>query len=135
MDALDPRIQAVLDGPNVAIVGTVAPDGSPHLTAVWVRGTTDALEIMVPADARKVSHVQRDGRVEICINAGPVGPCATAVGRAAVSGPGTTEDVHDLAVKYLGEADAADYVAARSPDAKSVLIRVVPDRWRIFPPS
>lgn len=128
-------IASILAGAHVAIVGTVSPSGAPHLTAVWFERREDDVVIMAPEGSRKVTNIEAEARVELCINTGIVGPCATAVGHAEVLGEADLDDLRRIATRYLGPQGAVDYVAARPDDAASVLIRIRPERWRLFPPT
>lgn len=125
-------IEEILARPLVAVIGTRGPDGGPHLTAVWFAPAGEQLHVIARSDARKVANIAADPRVQVCVNAGRTGPCATAEGTAELAGPASWEQVHDMAVRYLGPEGAAGYMAKRPPEAESVLISVQPRRWRYW---
>lgn len=133
IDDQDPRIASILAGAHVAVVGTLTPSGAPHLSAVWFERQDEDVIFMVSSRSRKVANIHTDSRVELCVNTGPMGPCATAVGHAAVLGPASPGDLQRIASRYLGTEGAIAYVGARPSRAESVLVRIRPERWRIFP--
>lgn len=134
-DASHPKIVEVLSGANVAVIGTVTNDGAPHLAAVWFEWRDSHIIVVTPATAQKVAHIQANPHVEVCINTGVSGPCATAIGRAELAGVASSTDIEHIATRYLGRQAAAEYVSRRPKEAQSVLIRVHPERWRLYPPG
>jgi|GEM_PF-174299 len=129
---VDERITAVLERPLVAILGTVSPSGSPQLTAVWYAVRDGELVISTAASSQKVRNIRENPAVELCVNAGPVGPCVTCRGVARIVGPASTELVAELARRYLGDEGGKRYMASRTPKSESVLISVVPHAWRVW---
>lgn len=129
---LSDRLASVLDRPIVATFGTTSPDGSPHLAAVWYAAREADLIVVTAEGSRKAANVRANPVAELCVNAGPVGPCVTAHGGARIAGPASLELILDLAVRYLGEEGGARYLAARDPDARSVVLALSADRWRIW---
>ena len=124
------EVAATLSRPIVAILGTTSKAGEPHLTAVWYVYSEGRFLIVTPESSAKVAHIRANPTVELCINAGPVGPCITAHGVATIVGPMTLDLLVTLAERYLGPVAGAKYVAARNPDASSVIVSVEPRRWR-----
>jgi PPOX class probable F420-dependent enzyme len=59
--------RGLFKGPNLAFLATVAPDGSPHVTPVWV-DEQDGKVVVNTADGRaKVRHVRRDPKVGVLV--------------------------------------------------------------------
>jgi len=53
--------------PNLGFLATVAPDGSPHVTPVWV-DEEDGKVVVNTADGRaKVHHIRRDPKVGVLV--------------------------------------------------------------------
>jgi PPOX class probable F420-dependent enzyme len=130
--ALDEAIRLVLQRPIVGILGTQSPSGAPHLTAVWYMMHEDRLLVATAESSKKVAHVRANPVVELCVNAGPVGPCVTVHGTATIGETLSSELLMELAVRYLGPKGGERYVAARDLDSKSLVIVVAPERWRVF---
>ena len=64
-ERLSPGLQKLLREPAFCQVATLMPDGSPHLTQVWV--STDGEQILVNTfeGAQKLRNVRRDPRVAV----------------------------------------------------------------------
>lgn len=59
--------QALLNGTSLARIATLMPDGSPQITVMWFRPEGDNLHMVTPASAKKVSNLERDGRVAVVV--------------------------------------------------------------------
>ena len=59
--------QALLDMSSLARIATLMPDGSPQITVMWFRPEGDRLHMVTPASAKKVSNLERDGRVAVVV--------------------------------------------------------------------
>jgi len=57
----------LLEGPNVAVVATVMPDGSPQTTAGWVHTDAGRPIIATTKDTLKYRNIVRDPRVGITV--------------------------------------------------------------------
>ena len=66
--ALDPDLQALLDGTPIAHLATVLPDGAPHSVPVWVGTHQDHVVIMTGPSSQKARNLQVDPRVAISIS-------------------------------------------------------------------
>lgn len=51
----------------IAILNTVTPEGQPHSSVVWCRLVGDKIQIVTPADAKKVSNIQHNPRVSLLV--------------------------------------------------------------------
>ena len=129
---LDGKLAALLERPLVGVLGTTSPLGAPHLAAVWYAVRDGELLLSTSASSQKVKNVLARPAVELCVNAGPVGPCVTARGEARIDGPASLEFVGELARRYLGELEGARYMEVRDPDAQSVIIAITPTSWRVW---
>ncbi len=61
----DARAQSFLRGHEVAILGTLGPDGAPHVMPMWFWAEPDAIYMLSVADTAKVGHIRRDPRVAV----------------------------------------------------------------------
>jgi PPOX class probable F420-dependent enzyme len=131
-DHTDELVAVITDRPLVAILGTRAANGDPHLTAVWYLSVNGQLLFATQKDSKKATHIRANPVAELCINAGPAGPCVTAHGIATIIGPMEPEFLLRLAERYLGLEGAQRYMATRDPDAVSVIVSIEPQRWRVW---
>lgn len=68
----DAEVADLLGTPGQTMaVATVAPDGQPHLTAVWYGFTEDGtIGFTAPARSQKVRNLQRDRRITVLVESG-----------------------------------------------------------------
>lgn len=97
----------VLEGPNLAHLVTLNPDGSPQVSIVWV-GLEDG-EIVAGhlGTWRKLDNVRRDPRVALSIETGVrneigLDECLIVHGRARITEGGAADLLQRLAYVYLG---------------------------------
>jgi PPOX class probable F420-dependent enzyme len=104
-------LKALLDGPNIAHLATLDPDGSPHVTAMWVMRDGDHIVFNTLEGRRKWHNMRADPRVAVSISPadeayvnfsiqGEVIEMRTSDGRAVID---------DLARQYHG-TDGATFV-------------------------
>jgi PPOX class probable F420-dependent enzyme len=99
-----PSLQRLLREPSYGQIATLMPDGSPHITQVWL--DTDGTHILVNTVSthQKVKNVRRDPRVAVNVHQ-PGQPWRIANIRGEVvevTTDGADEHIHTLARKYLG---------------------------------
>jgi PPOX class probable F420-dependent enzyme len=116
----------LLLAPNVGVVATVRPDGSPHLTPVWVDWDGRRVRFAIRVGQAKERHLRADDRVGlVVVNADDPYEYVSISGRASLSEDGAAALVARLARKYLGRDD---YPAPAS--AVRVVATVEPERVR-----
>jgi PPOX class probable F420-dependent enzyme len=115
---------ALLREKVLAHVATVMPDGSPHVTPVWVDTDGEAVLFNTAKGRLKYRNLSRDPRVAISLSAKD-NDYRTVVmrGRAEFIEEGADAHIDRLAKKYLG----ADSYPARQPGEVRVTVRVVPE--------
>lgn len=64
---LSAEIRAVLDAPEFATVATLLPDGSPHLSVVWVERDGDDVLFSTVVGRRKHRNLLTDPRVSLLV--------------------------------------------------------------------
>lgn len=107
-------------------VATLMPDGSPHLTQVWVDTDGEHILINTAEGRQKVRNVRRDPRVALNI----VDPTnawrlANVRGRVVeITTDGADALIDRLAKKYLG----ADAYPFRQPGEVRVTLKIAPDK-------
>ena len=112
---------ALLREKVLAHVATVMPDGSPHVTPVWV--DTDGEAVLFNTAKGRVKHrnLSRDPRVAISVSAREDDYRTVVVrGRAELIDEGAIDHINRLARKYRG----TDYDLPAGQER--VIVRVVP---------
>ncbi len=98
-------IPTLFEGPNIAHVATLLPDGAPHSVPMWVGVEGDAIAFLTSPGSRKARNLERDDRVAISITAHD-NPwvMATVRGRVRerVDGDAAWEIIDRIAHKYTG---------------------------------
>lgn len=122
----------LLEAANIAHLATLMPDGTPHVTPVWI-DLEDSTVLVNSAEGRvKVENLRRDPRVGVSV-ADSRNPYAAVSIRGRVreiTADGADEHIDALAGKYLGE----ERYPMRQPGERRVIIRIEP--LHVFgPPS
>lgn len=97
----------VLEGPALAHLVTLEPDGRPQVSIVWIGVDGDELVCGHLPDHRKLRNIRRDGRVALSVVAGTrnaigLDEYIVVHGRARVTEGGAPELLQKLAHVYLG---------------------------------
>jgi PPOX class probable F420-dependent enzyme len=110
---------------NFASVGTIRPDGSAHMTPVWIDYDGEHVLFNTAYGRAKVHHIQRDPRVTIEVTA-TENPYSyvEVTGTAELVDEGADEHIDKMAKKYIGE----DLYPWRQPGERRVIVRVKPER-------
>lgn len=114
----------LIEGKNFAFLATLLPDGSPHVTPVWVDREGDLILVNTAEGRVKQRNIARDPRVSIAI-ADHSNPYDKAVIRGLVvtqTNQGAEEHIDKLAKKYTG----ANKYQRSSPDEKRIIIKIEP---------
>lgn len=116
--------ETLLKEPSYCEVATLMPDGSPHITQVWV--DTDGRHILINTSRtrQKTKNVRRDPRVAVNVvdpkNAWRI---ASVRGRVVeVSTDGADDQIDRLAFKYLGQ----EKYPFRTPEEVRVILKIEP---------
>jgi PPOX class probable F420-dependent enzyme len=107
MPTVPDSVRALLEGPALAHLVTLEPDGRPNGSIVWVG--IDGNEIVAAhlPDHRKVRNIRRDPRVALSVEAGTrnqmgLNEYNVVHGRARVTEGGAPQLLQSLAPTYLG---------------------------------
>jgi PPOX class probable F420-dependent enzyme len=122
---LSPGLRKLLSEPVYGQIATLMPDGSPHLTQVWV--STDGAHVLVNTyeGAQKLLNIRRDPRVAVnVVDPGNAWRIANIRGQVVeVTTEGADEHIDELARKYLG-VESYPY---RRPGQPRVKVTIAPD--------
>jgi PPOX class probable F420-dependent enzyme len=123
---LDPALKQLLEEPSYGQLATLLPDGSPHLTQVWL--DTDGTYILVNtvASHQKVRNVRRDPRVAVNVHdPAQVYRIANIRGRVVeITTDGADAHIDRLAKRYLG----VDTYPFRRPGQQRIVLKIEPLR-------
>ncbi len=128
MVALPDSARTLLEGPNLAHVVTIDPDGAPQVSCVWVGVDGDEVVFGSLGPFRKLRNLQRDDRIALSVES----PVTNSVGmreylviqgRARVVAGGAPELLQALAHVYIGP-DARFPPMDDPPDGSVVRIQV-----------
>jgi PPOX class probable F420-dependent enzyme len=129
MNSLDDRQKRFVMKPRIATLATIRANGSPHITPVWFRYEDGDFVVSVDRGSQKHRNIERDSRVELCIDDRERPPFHTVIvrGRASVEPSPSKEWRLALAVHYLGEEKGHRYVESND-NPNGVLLRIAPER-------
>jgi PPOX class probable F420-dependent enzyme len=103
---LPDAVRAFLDAPRFAVLATVREDHSPHLTVVWYGLRGDELIVNTTVPRSKARNLERDPRVSLLVGEMERYVRVEGQARAVATGTEALRDIHDLGVRYDGEAAA-----------------------------
>jgi PPOX class probable F420-dependent enzyme len=97
----------VLEGPALAHLVTLEPDGRPQVSIVWIGLDGDQIVTAHLPEHRKLRNIRRDPRVALSVEAGTrneigLGEYIVVHGRARITEGGAPELLQQLARTYLG---------------------------------
>ena len=99
-------VRTFLDAPRLAVLATIREDGSPHLTVVWYARRGDELIMNTTVPRSKARNLERDPRVSLLVGDMERYVRLEGPARVVATGPEALRDIHDLGVRYDGEAAA-----------------------------
>lgn len=107
MTLLTDPVREALTGGHLAHLVTLNPDGSPHVTVVWVGLDGDELVTAHLGVYKKLRNIQRDPRVALSLETGGVNPHGlphylVVNGQARLTEGGAPELLQRLAEVYIG---------------------------------
>lgn len=121
---LSERTVKLIDGKNFAFLATLQPDGSPHVTPMWVDHEGDMILMNTAIGRIKQRNVTRDPRVSIAIVDWNNPYDRIVVHGRAVSQTeqGAEAHIDKLAKKYTG----ANKYQKASPTEKRIILKIEP---------
>ena len=135
MKFADPRIQQYLASKEIVVLGTINPDGSPLLTAMWFLHDPSAMTLISVDNLQKVHNLRRDPRLSIVAESGARGADIKGVAiRGLAEFLGDSPERRDLATRLLDKyhPHLAEYWGGRAMPANRVMFRVVPQQVRAW---
>jgi PPOX class probable F420-dependent enzyme len=122
---LSDRDRRIMEGPNFASVATVMPDGSPHVSTIWIDVDGDDVVFNTSEGRVKTANLRRDPRVAISVfdQNDPYEQVVVHGTVVDLTHDGAREHIDRLAKKYLG----LDEYPWLEPGEQRVIVRVRPD--------
>jgi PPOX class probable F420-dependent enzyme len=122
---LSDRDRRIMEGPNFASVATVMPDGSPHVSTIWIDLDGDDVVFNTSEGRVKTANLRRDPRVAISVfdQNDPYEQVVVHGTVVDLTHDGAREHIDRLAKKYLG----LDEYPWLEPGEQRVIVRVRPD--------
>jgi PPOX class probable F420-dependent enzyme len=110
MPAIPPELRELIESGPMAHLSTVNPDGSPHITVIWIGLDGDDLVSTHMSDNVKLRNIRRDPRVALSFDAPRepgvwVNPYAVVYARATVE---PSADIWDLMARHAKAYVSAD---------------------------
>ena len=131
-DRLNEKARQLIDRPLFATLATIAGDGGPQVTPVWLARDGDDLLVNTAKGRAKARNMVRDKRVAVSLSdpEDPYGSVVAVRGTVTeMTSEGAEEHVDRLAKKYLG----VDSYPMRQPGEVRVMIRIRPDHVLMQP--
>lgn len=116
---------ALLAEPQLAHVATIEPDGSPHVTPVWVDTDGEHIIFNTAKGRAKYTNIERNPAVAVSV-VDKANDFRTLwlKGTAELIDEGADEHIDRMARKYLGQ----DTYPFRQPGEERVIVRITPTR-------
>ncbi|GAB2453442.1 PPOX class F420-dependent oxidoreductase [Streptosporangium sandarakinum] len=125
---LSDSARQILDAPNIGILATLNPDGSPQTSVVWVGTDGDDVVISSQAGRRKVLNLERDPRASLSVfDLSDPERYIEVRGLATVTEDEGRRLAVELAEKYEGVGGGEEYLRL-PPENVRVVIRITPRR-------
>jgi PPOX class probable F420-dependent enzyme len=107
MVAIPPSARALIEGPHLAHVVTLDPDGGPQVSCVWVGLDGDEVVFGSLGPWRKLRNLERDPRIGVSIESDVVNDMGmreylVLQGTARIEAGGGAELLQELARVYVG---------------------------------
>jgi PPOX class probable F420-dependent enzyme len=123
---LSERARRIIEAPNFASLATLMPDGSPHVSTIWIDHDGDDVLFNTAEGRVKTANIRRDPRVAISVFERSDADEQVVIRGTIVeiTRDGADEHIDKLAKKYLG----VDDYPWRNPELPRLLVRVRPNR-------
>ena len=131
----DPRIQQYLATKDIVVLGTINPDGSPLVTAMWFLHESSGLTLISVDDLQKVRNLRRDPRLHIVAESGSRGAEIKGVAiRGRAEFLADSPERRALATRILDKyhPHLESYWKGRAMPADRVMFRVAPQQVRTW---
>jgi PPOX class probable F420-dependent enzyme len=113
----------LLTDPNIAVVATIRPDGTPQVTPTWVDYDGEHVLVNTGEGRAKADNLRRDPRMSVFVlDPSNIYNWVSITGPVELTNEGAAEHINKLSHKYNGK----DYPDPTNPPR--VLAKVTPER-------
>jgi PPOX class probable F420-dependent enzyme len=125
-DVLSNKARDLIGQKVLATLATIAKDGSPQATPLWIEVEGDDLVVNTAQGRAKAHNLERDGRVAVTVidPQDPYNVVAVRGSVADITTDGADAHIDALAKKYLG----VDEYPMRRPGEVRIKVRIRTDR-------
>jgi PPOX class probable F420-dependent enzyme len=120
------EVRRLFQSRNLAYIGTLSKDGSPHVTPVWAEMIDELILINTFESSAKNKHVTKDKRIALSIVEQSNPYCMFSIEGTVIdqTSEGADEHLKRLAQRYLG---IGKYYY-RKPHHKRMIIKIKPEK-------
>jgi PPOX class probable F420-dependent enzyme len=119
----------LLDGPHTAVIATANADGRPQSSVIFVKRDGDTVVFSTIEGRLKTRNMRRDPRVSLLVVSGP-GRYVEIRGGVEIAEDPEKVLLHEMYARYMGGATPPP-----EPDAERLIVRIVPEKLYLWPPS
>ena len=135
MESIDwERLEQFLAPPQIALLVTVGPEGTPHPTPVWYRYAARFLTVSTTSPTIKIRNLRRDPRLAVCVYNDVKGTeYVSMIGVARViEGSGIWNETRRIVEHYVEPSHVVDEWISRMRLQQRVIIRMAVSKvwWR-----
>ena len=126
MAKLTDRARELITAPNFAFLAELMPDGSPHVSPIWIDLEGELILVNTAKGRLKERNMRRDPRVSLAL-IDPDNPYRylQLQGRVVeITEDGADQHIDKLAKKYMG----VDKYPGRTPGEVRVIYKIEPER-------
>src|SRR5437867_4272645 len=124
--------EAFLAGTHVGVLTIAEPRRGPLAIPVWYGYEPGGeVRIVTGAGSRKIPLLRQSGRASLCVQQEtPPYQYVTVEGPIAIGRPDFEPDVHQIALRYLGEQMGEVYLRATTAEHETaLLVTLRPEHW------
>ena len=118
-------IERYLAQPNLAVLATIGPGDRAHAMPMWYLYENGSFVMSTARGSQKHRNIERHSRATVLVNTQEVPYYAVMVQCKAETGPPLSPDSRlRMAVRYLGEGPAHEYVSQRlATDSVTIVLQ------------
>jgi PPOX class probable F420-dependent enzyme len=121
---LSEKARAFLAEPRFAVLATITPDNTPHLTVMWFELQGDEVMMNTKVGRVKEQNLRQNQRISICIEDGYNYITLAGAVRLIEDQAIAQADIRRLAVQYHNEVRAAELVRSQFAKEQRLTIRM-----------
>ena len=113
-----------LSEPNICVIATADAAGQPHAVPVWFLHEQGTICVMIGKDSKKHRNLIENPQASLAFDRRSPSYYALMInGSVELDGEASYDDILEIAVKYLGEAEGKAYADSMDP-SDIILVRL-----------